>query len=274
MTFSANPPDILQRILDHKYLEVAARRRRRSMASLRDAAAQTPPPRGFARRLEAAVAAGGWGVIAEIKRASPSKGLLRDPFDPAAIAKSYARSGATCLSVLTDEAFFQGHDTHLQMARQACDLPGLLKDFTVDPYQVWEARCLGADAVLLIAAALADGVLATLATLAAELELDVLLEVHDGAELARALALVPPPALVGINNRNLRTFETRLETTLDLVSQIPLATTLVTESGIQTPDDVALMERHGVRAFLIGEAFMRAEDPGERLAQLFLGRRA
>ncbi|HPE74123.1 MAG TPA: indole-3-glycerol phosphate synthase TrpC, partial [Candidatus Competibacter sp.] len=229
--------------------------------------ANLPAPRPFQDQLTRTIAAGRAAVIAEIKRASPSKGLLRDPFEPAAIAQSYAAAGAACLSVLTDRDFFQGHEDYLRAARAACDLPTLRKDFIVDPYQVHEARLIGADCILLIVAALDDATLGELARLAAELGLDVLVEVHDAEELERALAT--GATLIGINNRNLRTFETRLDTTLDLLSQIPKDRTVVTESGIHTSADVALMREHGVHAFLVGEAFMRASDPGAKLAELF-----
>ncbi len=203
-------------------------------------------------------------MIAEIKKASPSKGLLRADFRPADIAQSYERHGATCLSVLTDEDFFQGSDEYLQQARAACALPVLRKDFTMDAYQVYEARALGADAILLIVAALGDTPLRELAELAAELGMDVLVEVHDAAELERALAL--PTPLIGINNRDLRTFHTSLETTLDLLGKIPADRVVVTESGIHAPADVARMRARGVNVFLVGEAFMKADDPGGKLA--------
>ncbi|MDE0282748.1 MAG: indole-3-glycerol phosphate synthase TrpC, partial [Gammaproteobacteria bacterium] len=197
----------------------------------------------------------------------PSKGVIRPDFDPAEIARSYARGGATCLSVLTDEHFFQGHDDYLLAAREASGLPVLRKDFTIDPYQVYEARLIGADAILLIVAALDDAALSDLAALALELSLDVLVEVHDHAELVRALQL--PCRLVGINNRNLRTFETSLDTTLGLLDAMPQDRIVITESGIHRPEDVSMMRANGVHAFLVGEAFMRADDPGDRLAELF-----
>ncbi|MDX1593197.1 MAG: indole-3-glycerol phosphate synthase TrpC [Gammaproteobacteria bacterium] len=260
-------PDVLERILARKAEEVAERSATRPLPAVREAAAAADPARGFRDALAARVVRGGAAVIAEVKRASPSKGLLREAFDPAEIAVSYARGGAACLSVLTDVDFFQGADDHLRQARAACALPALRKDFTIDPYQVWEARALGADAVLLIVAALDDARLAALHDEAREAGLDVLVEVHDADELERALRL--RPALLGINNRDLRTFETRLETTLELLDRIPGDTLLVTESGILAREDVARMRAAGVHAFLVGEAFMRADDPGARLAELF-----
>ncbi len=260
--------DILEKILRHKAGEVASRSVARPQADLvREIEAGLPPTRGFADALVARVSAGEPAVIAEVKKASPSKGVIREDFDPAAIAGSYARGGAACLSVLTDEQFFQGHDDYLGRAREASGLPVLRKDFIVDPYQVYEARLIGADAILLIVAALDDARMQSLAELAAELSLDVLVEVHDRVELDRALAL--PCRLVGINNRNLRTFETSLDTTLSLLEAIPDDRLVVTESGIHEPADVARMRAHGVHAFLVGEAFMRADDPGEKLAALF-----
>ncbi len=259
--------DILHRILARKREEIAERSRQRSLAQLRQTAETLPPPRGFIRHLEDKILLGQAGVIAEIKRASPSKGLLRDPFEPERIAHSYATHGAACLSVLTDRDFFQGADEHLIEARAACTLPVLRKDFTVDPYQVYESRELGADCILLIVAALDDGALRELHALARELGLDVLVEVHDAAELDRALAL--NPELLGINNRDLRSFETRLDTTLNLLARIPADCQVVTESGIHSRADVALMRRHGVHGFLVGEAFMRATEPGLKLAELF-----
>ena len=230
-------------------------------------AADQPAPRGFAAALRAHSDAGRSAVIAEIKRASPSKGVLREDFSPAEIAASYAEAGAACLSVLTDQDFFQGHDDYLRDARAACTLPAIRKDFCIDPYQVFEARALGADCVLLIVAALEQALLTELYQTAVSLDLDVLVEVHDGAELQRALRLGAP--LVGINNRDLRTFETRLETTTGLLAQVPDDVYLVTESGILSRDDVALMRQHGVHAFLVGEAFMRAPDPGAALREVF-----
>ena len=266
-------PDVLRRILARKREEVADRSTRTPLATLRARAADAPPTRGFERALRARVASGQAAVIAEIKKASPSKGVLREHFDPAAIAASYAAGGATALSVLTDRDFFQGADEHLVAARGACALPALRKDFTVDPWQVWEARVLGADCVLLIVAALDDGRLAELAALAGELGLDVLVEVHDAAELTRALALATraPTRLLGINNRDLRSFDTRLDTTLDLRSAVGEEWLLVTESGIHSREDVGLMRANGVHAFLVGEAFMRAAEPGARLAEMFAG---
>ena len=259
--------DILQKIVARKAEEIAERSARLSLDELRRQVQNLPPPRPFAGDLERNIAQGRPAVIAEIKRASPSKGLLRDPFLPADIARSYASAGACCLSVLTDRDFFQGSEDYLREARAACNLPVLRKDFIIDPYQVYEARLIGADCILLIVAALDDARLLELERLAVDLDLDVLVEVHDAEELQRALAI--GATLIGVNNRNLRTFETRLETTLDLLPRIPAGCTVVTESGIHTPADVALMRTHGVHAFLVGEAFMRAPDPGAKLAELF-----
>ncbi|MCB1777458.1 MAG: indole-3-glycerol phosphate synthase TrpC [Candidatus Competibacteraceae bacterium] len=259
-------PDILKKILARKTEEVVERSARLSLSTLMRQVGNLPTPRPFLTALKNAIATGQPAVIAEIKRASPSKGLLRDPFAPADIARSYASAGAAALSVLTDRDFFQGCEDYLQEARAVCALPVLRKDFIIDPYQVYEARLIGADCILLIAAALDDIALRELAELTARLEMDVLVEVHDAEELERVLLIDAP--LIGINNRNLRTFETRLDTTLDLLAHIPANRTVVTESGIHTPADVALMREHGVHAFLVGEAFMRAPDPGAKLTEL------
>ena len=259
--------DILTTILARKADEIAERSARVSLADLRARAADAPPTRGFADALNAMIAQGDPAVIAEVKKASPSKGVIRPDFRPADIAVSYEFGGAACLSVLTDVDFFQGADDYLRQARDACTLPVLRKDFTVDPYQVYEARALGADCILLIVAALDDGQLVDLSGLAMQLGMDVLVEVHDIDELERALQ-VPVP-LVGINNRNLRTFEVSLDTTLAMKDAVPKDRLLVTESGIVVPEDVATMRDAGVNAFLVGETFMRAEEPGEALRQLF-----
>ena len=259
--------DILDTILARKAVEVRERAERVPLREMSARCADLPDPRGFAAALEAKIAAGQAAVIAEIKKASPSKGVIRPDFDPAAIAASYERGGAACLSVLTDIDFFQGADAYLQQARAACALPVLRKDFVIDPYQVYEARALGADCILLIVSALGDADLLDLSLLAAELDLDVLMEVHDGEELERALDL--PVTLIGINNRNLRTFGTSLDTTLTLRSRVPDDRILVTESGILAPADVATMRGAGVHAFLVGEAFMRAPEPGDELRRLF-----
>ncbi|WP_448476903.1 indole-3-glycerol phosphate synthase TrpC [Pseudoxanthomonas mexicana] len=259
--------DILTTILARKADEIAERSARVSLADLRARAADAPPTRGFADALNAMIAQGDPAVIAEVKKASPSKGVIRPDFRPADIAVSYEFGGAACLSVLTDVDFFQGADDYLRQARDACTLPVLRKDFTVDPYQVYEARALGADCILLIVAALDDGQLVDLSGLAMQLGMDVLVEVHDIDELERALQ-VPVP-LVGINNRNLRTFEVSLDTTLEMKDAVPKDRLLVTESGIVVPEDVATMRDAGVNAFLVGETFMRAEEPGEALRQLF-----
>ena len=259
--------DILQRIVEVKREEIAAARPKRSAADLQELARGQSAPRGFAAAMRAKVARGDAAVIAEIKKASPSKGVLREQFDPAAIAASYAKHGAACLSVLTDVQFFQGHADFLVAARAACALPVIRKDFLIDPYQVVEARAMGADCVLLIAACLGDGQMAELEHAAFEQGMDVLVEVHDRAELDRALRLQTP--LLGINNRNLRTFEVTLQTTLDLMAAVPPERLLVTESGILAQPDVAKMRSAGVHAFLVGEAFMRAADPGAALEALF-----
>ncbi len=259
--------DILERIIARKREEIAAREALQGRAAVDARAREASPPRGFAAALKTRIAGGDAGVIAEIKKASPSKGVIREDFDVVGIAESYERGGAACLSVLTDRDFFQGHDDYLIAAREACALPVIRKDFVIDAYQVAESRALGADCVLLIVAALDDAALLRLYADALGLGMDVLVEVHDRAELERALAL--EPELVGINNRNLRTFETRLETTLDLLDAIPETSLVVTESGIHTRDDVERMRSAGVNAFLVGEAFMRQPDPGAALQSLF-----
>ena len=259
--------DILEKILAVKRDEVAAARQNRPLEALRGDAEKAAIPRDFIGALRAKISAGLPAVIAEIKKASPSKGVLRADFDPVAIARSYSRHGAACLSVLTDAEFFQGNRDYLIQAREACQLPVLRKDFIVDPYQIYEARAMGADCVLLIVAALDDDAMVRLEGIALELGMAVLVEVHDANEFERALNLRTP--LLGINNRNLRTFETRLETTLSLLERIPQGKLVVTESGILAAADVERMRSAGVEAFLVGEAFMRAPDPGEALAKLF-----
>ena len=261
--------DILNKILTVKADEVAAARKYRDLASLRrEVEAQGRDGlRGFEASLRRHIAAGRAGVIAEVKKASPSKGVLREDFRPANIAESYARHGAACLSVLTDVHFFQGSVDYLKQARAACDIPVIRKDFMIDMYQVYEARAMGADAILLIVSALDHGLMAELEACAQELGMDVLVEVHDGEELTAALKL--RTALVGINNRNLRTFDVTLQTTLGLLPRIAKEKLVVTESGILAPDDVKRMREHEVHAFLVGEAFMRAPDPGVELQRLF-----
>ena len=263
--------DILNKILDVKADEVAAAKKHRDLASLRRDVEADAEGRRNIRAFEASlrqhIAAGNAGVIAEVKKASPSKGILRADFKPANIAESYARHGAACLSVLTDVHFFQGHAEYLQQARAACEIPVLRKDFMIDMYQIYEARAMGADAILLIVAALDHGLMAELEACALELGLGVLVEVHDGEELTAALKLRTP--LIGINNRNLRTFETSLETTIGLLPNVPSDRLVVTESGIMGPADVKRMRDANVHSFLVGEAFMRAPDPGVELARLF-----
>jgi len=260
-------PDILRKILQRKAEELAERVAAVPLETCRKRAAAAPAPRDFLVALRAKVAASQAAVIAEIKKASPSKGILREAFDPTAIAASYAQGGAACLSVLTDVDFFQGADAYLQQARAACALPVLRKDFVIDPYQVYEARALGADCILLIVAALDDARLAALLQLAGELGMDALVEVHDTTEMQRALAM--PATLIGVNNRNLHTFETSLATTFELMQGFPADRLLVTESGIHERADVARMRARGIHAFLVGEAFMQADQPGEKLAELF-----
>ncbi|NMG77414.1 indole-3-glycerol phosphate synthase TrpC [Aromatoleum diolicum] len=259
--------DILNKILAVKRDEVAAGQALRSLAQVRAEAEAQAPARDFVGAIRAKIAAGEAAVIAEIKKASPSKGVIREDFVPAEIAVQYERGGAACLSVLTDRQFFQGAPAYLQAARAACDLPVLRKDFLVDPWQVFEARAMGADAILLIAAALDLEQMREMEAIADSLGMAVLVEVHDGAELDVALQLATP--LVGINNRNLRTFDVSLQTTLDLLARVPAGRIVVTESGILKPQDVALMRTNAVHAFLVGEAFMRAPDPGEELRALF-----
>ena len=259
--------DILQRILAVKQAEVAAAMAVSDLAAVKLAAAAADRPRDFVGAMRTRITAGRPAVISEIKKASPSKGLLRDPFDPAAIAVSYEKNGAACLSVLTDRDFFQGSSDDLKKARAACALPVLRKDFMIEPYQIYQSRALGADCILLIAAALDDARMAELEDIAHGLGMAVLVEVHDGDELERALKLKTP--LLGINNRNLRTFETRLDTTLGLLDRIPAGRLVVTESGILNADDVTKMRAQKVNGFLVGEAFMRAADPGAELKRLF-----
>nr|WP_010133417.1 indole-3-glycerol phosphate synthase TrpC [Microbulbifer agarilyticus] len=260
-------PTILKTIVERKWEEVAERKKLVSQDEMQQRALQQPPCRGFVKAIEAKRKAGEAAVIAEIKKASPSKGVIREDFIPAEIATSYEKGGAACLSVLTDVDFFQGADEYLQQARSAVRLPVIRKDFIVDPYQVYEARAMGADCILLIAACLDDAQLTSLNDLAQELGLDVLVEVHDRQELERALKL--PNRLIGINNRNLHTFEVQLETTFSLLGMIPDDRIVVTESGIHTTDDVAAMRGHNVDTFLVGEAFMREKEPGRRLMELF-----
>ncbi len=259
-------PDILKKILQRKVEEIEAHCQQISLRTLSQQAANSQPPRGFVEAIRARLQLQQPAVIAEIKKASPSKGVLRADFDPVAIAKSYEQHGATCISVLTDRDFFQGADKYLQQVHNACNIPILRKDFIVDAYQVYEARAIGADCILLIVAALGDAQLQDLAGLATHLDMDVLVEVHDQDELERALLLNMP--LIGINNRNLRTFETRLTTTLELLQWIPKDYIVVSESGIHTPEDVTLLRQADVHTFLVGEAFMKAPEPGIALSRL------
>jgi indole-3-glycerol phosphate synthase len=260
-------PDILKKIIARKHEEIAERSRKIGMIELRERAWAADACRGFVAEIKRKITVGDIAVIAEIKKASPSKGIIREYFVPAEIAVSYQKAGAACLSVLTDTDFFQGSEVYLQQARAACALPVIRKDFIVDLYQIYEARAIGADCILLIVAVLNDGQLRELSDLAQELGMDVLVEVHDAAELARALVLQLP--LIGINNRNLRTFEVSLQTTLDLLPAIPADCIVVTESAICQREDVAQMCAHGVNAFLVGEVFMRASNPGAELVALF-----
>jgi indole-3-glycerol phosphate synthase len=260
-------PDILKKILARKAEEITERSARVSMRELGERVVNMPPPRPFADALRARIDEGRAAVIAEIKRASPSRGLLREVFEPAVIARDYEAGGAAALSVLTDRDFFQGADEHLANARAACALPVLRKDFTIDAYQVYEARALGADCILLIVAALGDATINDLAGLAVHLDMDVLVEGHDADELERVLHL--DRLVLGINSRDLHSFETNLDTVIDLLASIPDDRLVIAESGIHTPQDVERLRDNGVHGFLVGEAFMRAEHPGERLATLF-----
>ena len=264
---SNNTPDILRKILARKVEEITARSQQISLRQLSERIPSVGATRDYVAAIRAKIDAGEAAVIAEIKKASPSKGVIRENFNPAEIAISYEKGGAACLSVLTDVDFFQGDDAYVMQAKQACELPVLRKEFIIDPYQVYEARVIGADCILLIVAALGDAHLLELSQLALHLDMAVLVEVHNAEELERALALNLP--LVGINNRDLRSFEVSLHTTLDLLSRIPEDVIVVTESAIHSVDDVRLMRKNNVNAFLVGEAFMRADQPGEKLAELF-----
>ncbi len=260
-------PDILKTILAKKAEEVARRKTGMSISNLEEIASGVERPRGFYNLLQSKVQAKKPAIIAEIKKASPSQGVIRENFQPVTIAQDYTMNGASCLSVLTDKEFFQGSEAYLQMVRERCPLPVLRKDFMIDAYQIYEARALGADCILLIVAALEDSLMHELSDVATKLGMDVLVEVHDADELQRALTL--DTKLVGINNRNLRTFETSLQTTLDLKTEIPSDRMVITESGIHTQADVQLMLDNDVYAFLVGEAFMRAESPGQKMRELF-----
>ncbi len=259
--------DILKKILDTKHAEIIAAMLAKPLANIRKEADMAPPPRDFAGAIHAKLVANKPAVIAEIKKASPSKGVIREDFNPAEIAKSYEKGGAACLSVLTDEQYFQGSAQYLKQARAAVKLPVLRKDFMIDPYQVYESRAMGADCILLIVAALELAKMRELENIASSLGMAVLAEVHDGDELELALQLETP--LIGINNRNLRTFEVTLDTTLTLLARVPDDRCVVTESGIFTSQDVALMQQNNVHTFLVGEAFMRQADPGAELARVF-----
>jgi indole-3-glycerol phosphate synthase len=259
--------DILNKILATKVIEVAAAKKIKPLASVQAEARTQAPPRDFVGALRSKIAAGQSAVIAEIKKASPSKGILREDFEPAEIATSYERGGAACLSVLTDRDYFQGSPDYLRAARAACRLPVLRKDFLIDPYQVYEARAMGADCILLIVSALSIAQMQEMEAIAHQLGMAVLVESHDGDEVERALQLTTP--LIGINNRNLRTFEVSLDITLSQLDRIPADRIVITESGILGPADVATMRAHKVNSFLVGEAFMRAADPGAELARVF-----
>ncbi|MCW9013062.1 MAG: indole-3-glycerol phosphate synthase TrpC [Gammaproteobacteria bacterium] len=260
-------PDILNKILQRKVEEISEASAKESIEALRQRADSAPAVRGFIRAIEKKIAAGQPGIIAEIKKASPSKGVIRENFVPEDIAKSYEKHGATCLSILTDRDYFQGAEEYLIQARAATKLPVIRKDFIIDPYQVYEARAMGADCILLIVSALDDKPLNELLALAHDLDMDVLMEVHDRDEMQRAIN--SGARLIGVNNRNLRTFEVSLQNTLAMLDMVPADRILVTESGIHVPADVKLMRDNNIHAFLVGEAFMRADDPGEKLAELF-----
>lgn len=265
--FMNKTPDILQKILQRKVEEISAASAKESLADLSKRAESALPVRGFIQSIENKIAAQQAAVIAEIKKASPSKGVMRENFHPADIAKSYEKGGAACLSILTDRDFFQGAPEFLLQAREATSLPVIRKDFIIDPYQVYEARAMNADCILLIVSALGDAMLNELLGLAQHLQMDVLMEVHDREEMTRAVET--GAKLIGVNNRNLRTFDVSLQTTLDMLDMLPEDRILVTESGIHAPQDVKLMRENKVNSFLVGEAFMRADEPGEKLAELF-----
>ncbi len=262
-----NTPDILKTILDYKKEWTAYQKRKLPLKEAKAKAGDCEPTRSFTHRIKQVIEQGAPAIIAEIKKASPSRGVIRKNFKPAEIAESYAKNNAACLSVLTDVEFFQGDDKYLAQARNACELPALRKDFMIDTYQIYESRVIGADCILLIVSALSDIQLQDLSGLAMELDMDVLVEVHDREELERGLMLRTP--LIGINNRDLHTFETNLQTTLDLLIDVFHDRTVITESGIHTQDDVELMRKNNVDTFLVGEAFMREDDPGKALASLF-----
>ncbi len=264
---SNKTPDILQKILQRKVEEIYAASQKESVVDLSKRAEQALKPRGFIEAIKTKIANGKPGIIAEIKKASPSKGVMRENFIPADIARTYEQHGAACLSILTDKDFFQGSEEYLKQARDVTQLPVIRKDFIIDPYQVYEARAMNADCILLIVAALGDSSMNELLALAHHLDMDVLMEVHDREEMERAL--MSGAKLIGVNNRNLRTFDVSLKNTLDMLDMVPDDRILVTESGIHAPEDVKLMRDNNVNAFLVGEAFMRADDPGKKLAELF-----
>lgn len=264
---TVNTPDILKKILVRKSEEISERKSKMPMQEAKDRADDSPPTRGFNRAIQQSISAGCVAVIAEIKKASPSKGIIRQNFDPESIARSYEVAGASCLSVLTDLDFFQGSHEDMQSARGACTIPVLRKDFMIAPYQIYESKILGADCILIIVAALSDMQMQELVGIAQEIGLDILVEVHNREELERGLMLRTP--LIGINNRNLHTFKTELATTIGLLPDVFHDRTVITESGIHTVEDIKIMRKHGVNSFLVGEIFMGAEDPGEKLRELF-----